>query len=159
MVDSLITKAVGGVSAGIGLVSESITAKKKHNAAKKLAAERKSAAESSHDASRSIDSGKSKYFGGRDEGAPSDPCPTYEEAIEEHDDEQWDLDDAQSDLKLPLPEERSSPPARDHPELSTPAEKPIRDMHKLTDAFIAKHAVSEFISEAEKMGLPVVLPR
>jgi hypothetical protein len=170
MADVILGKVVGGVAASLGLVSEGISAKKKHSAAKRLAAqgtnaeEVSSTGEGSRDATRSIKSGKSAEAKGTAESDdaenPPPGPPSYEEALE-YDEEQWDLDDAQHDLKLPLPGEPISRRAEDEPEsLSTaPTEKPIQNVHKLTDAFIAKHPVPEYIAEAERIGLPVVLPQ
>lgn len=123
--DTIVTKVVGGVAAGIGLVSEGISAKKKQSAAKKLAAQ-----------DRAI--------------TPSPAPPSYDEALEEHDEEQWDLDDAQSELKQLAADGAGS---------SAPADKPTHNVHKLTDAFMAKHPVPVAISEAGRIGLPVVLPQ
>jgi hypothetical protein len=166
MADTIITKVVGGVAAGIGLVSEGISAKKKQSAAKKLAAqninagEGSSTRESSTDAMRTPDlerktlkpSAEPETLEGS-EGAP----PTYEEALE-YDEEQWDLDDAQRDLKLPLPDP-ASPKSDDEPESASAEQKKIRNVHKLTDAFMAKHPIPDSISQAEKLGVPVVLPQ
>lgn len=167
MADVILGKVVGGVAAGLGLVSEGISAKKKHSAAKRLAAqgtdaeEVSSTGEGSRDATRSINSGKSAEAKGTAESDdaenPLPGPPSYEEALE-YDEEQWDLDDAQHDLKLPLPGEPTSRRAEDEP-ATAPTEKPIQNVHKLTDAFIAKHPVPEYIAEAEKIGLPVVLPQ
>lgn len=134
MADILVSKVVGGMAAGIGLVSEGISAKKKQSAAKKLAAQDNAA-------------------------TPSPEPPSYDVTFEEHDEEQWDLDDAQTELRQLVPEQ----PALSHPVdeagVSPPADKPIRNVHKLTDAFMAKHPVPEYVSEAGRMGLPVVLPQ
>jgi hypothetical protein len=169
MADRILGKVVGGVAAGIGLVSEGIQAKKKHSAAKKLATQNASAGESSNagesssDGSRSVNTGKradEKHTQNLDDGeAPSNQPPSYEEAME-YDDEQWDLDDAQHDLKLPIAGETTSQRSGDEPESAAAAkEKPIHDVHKLTDAFMAKHPVPEYIEESEKMDLPVLLPQ
>lgn len=166
----ILGKVVGGVAAGIGLVSEGIKAKRKQSAAKKLVAQNASVeesgnvGESSSDRSRSIDSGKRTDEKRRSKSVegeiPSHPPPSYEEALE-YDEEQWDLDDAQHDLKLPIPGEQISTRSPDEPESSASAakEKPIQNVHKLTDAFMAKHPVPEYIGEAGKMGLPIVLPQ
>jgi hypothetical protein len=134
MADKIVTKVVGGVAAGIGLVSEGISAKKKQSAAKKLAAQ--------------------------DGAATSSPAPpSYDETLEEHDEEQWDLDDAQVELRQLTSNEPASLPAADETGSSSPADKPIHNVHKLTDAFMAKHPIPEGISEAGRIGLPVVLPQ
>lgn len=157
MADIILGKVVGGVAAGIGLVSEGISAKKKQSAAKKLAAQDAGAGGSS-----STDSGKgagTKGTAKSDDAQNSDHLPpTYDEALE-YDEEQWDLDDAQHDLKLPIPGEPTSPREENEPESSSTEQKEIRNVHKLTDAFMAKHPVPEYISKADKMGVPVVLPQ
>lgn len=169
MGDSIITKVVGGVAAGIGLVSEGISAKKKSSAAKKLRAqnsdsgEGSSSAEGSRDASRNPESRKAtEARKDADQAETQGPPPTYEEAME-YDEEQWDLDDAQDDIKVRLsdqpttPEEENAPGSSASPEQKK--QKEIRNVRKLTDAFMAKHPVPEYISEAGKIGLPVVIPQ
>jgi hypothetical protein len=136
----IIGKVVGGVASGIGLVSEGISEKKKRNAAKKNAAEQLEHHENNVD-------------------TPIQP-PSYSEAMEEHDEEQWDLDDAQYDMDLKHVGDTS---CRDisspEPTSATSAETVIRNVHKLTDAFMAKHPVPEYISEAPRLELPVILPQ
>lgn len=166
MADTIITKVVGGVAAGIGLVSEGISAKKKQSAAKKLAAQNANVGEgsisrgNSRDAMRTPDLEKKTFKHSAESEDPEsseDAPPTYEEALE-YDEEQWDLDDAQRDLKLPLPSPES-PHSDNEPESSSAEQKTIRNVHKLTDAFIAKHPVPEYMSHSEKLGVPVVLPQ
>jgi hypothetical protein len=65
----IIGKVVGGVASGIGLVAEGISEKKKRNAAKKNAAEQLQHHENNVDTSIQP--------------------PSYSEAMEEHDEEQW----------------------------------------------------------------------
>lgn len=139
MADKLIGKVVGGVASGIGLVSEGITAKKKQSAAKKLAA----------------DSGGENSPG--ESSRDSDAPPTYAETSE-YDEEQWELDDMQHDLELPLPMSVSPGEENEPGSLST-EQKKIHNVRKLTDAFMAKHPVSEHISYTEKIGIPVVIPQ
>lgn len=162
MADQLINKLGRGMAAGIGLVSESVSAKKKQSAAKKLAAGRSKAGDSSSDTARSSDTQETGSKGTsihRDASIASEAPPTYDEAVEEHDDEQWDLDDAQYDLKHSGSDELRTPPPAEEAESSSQPEKAIRNVHKLTDAFMAKYPVPEFIGEAERLGLPVVLPQ
>lgn len=124
MANILVAKVVGGVASGIGLVSEGISAKKRRSAMKKDNAEYND-----------------------DIAGPSQP-PSYDEVLDEGDEEKWDLDDAQDEL------ERAAGPGP-----QSPAGKPIRNVHKLTDAFMARHPVPEYIDEAPKLQLPVVLPQ
>lgn len=170
MADILLRNVVGGVAAGIGLVSEGIQAKRKYSAAKKRAVqnasaeENKSAGESCSGRSRSVDTKKRLDEKRRSEAVdgeiPFHPPPSYEEALK-YDGEQWDLDDAQRELKLPIPCKPTSSCSIDEPESTAGAakEKLIQNVHKLTDAFMAKHPVPEYIGETEQMGLPVVLPQ
>jgi hypothetical protein len=126
MANILVGKVVGGVASGIGLVSEGISAKKKRSASKRQVVECSNS-----------------------DIAPSSQPPSYGEVMEEGDEEQWDLDDAQDELQHAA-EPRSPPSA---------AEKPIRNVHKLTDAFMARHPVPAYIAEAPKLELPVILPQ
>lgn len=152
MADKVLGLVVGGVATSIGLVSEGISAKKKRSLAKKLTAQSNNAGEGSN-------AGESNRYATQsmDEN-PSNMAPSYNEAME-YDEEQWDLDDAQQDLNLPLLGEPTSYSAEDRPEPLATKEKTIHNVHKLTDAFMAKYPVPEDVEVAEKMSLPVILPQ
>lgn len=161
MADKVLGKVVGGVAASIGLVSEGISARKKQSAAKKLAAQSNDTGENSGVGEIERGMGADARDTAKLVENPSHTPPSYEDSME-YDEEQWELDDAQQDLDFPISGESASSIAEDEPESSSTAkEKPINkhDVHKLTDAFMAKYPVPEHIEEAGKMGLPVVLPQ
>jgi hypothetical protein len=114
---------VSGIAAGVGLASESIHHHKEKKAAKKAAA-------------------------AQHEQSGSQSAPTGQQVdreLEEGDEEQWDLDDAQDDLIAREP--------------SNPKKRPFeRDPKKITQHFIDDYPLPQGV-QLRKLSLPVVLPQ
>lgn len=129
MADQIISFAVKGIAGGIGLASESISA---HRANKRA---------------------KSQIREGSRSPAPLSRSSSHDEehTLEENDEDQWALDDAQDEL-LPA----HSPPTT----LGSP-EKPIRDVKVLIDIFIQAHPLLNYADLPPPPHLPfsVVLPQ
>jgi hypothetical protein len=114
---------VSGIAAGVGLASESIHHHKEKKAAKKAAV-----AQREHPDTQS-----------------TPPGQQGERELEEGDEEQWDLDDAQDEL---IDQEPPNPKKR-------PFE---RDPKKITQHFIDDYPLPQGI-QLRKLPLPVVLPQ
>lgn len=128
MANILIGKVVGSVASGIGLVSEGISAKKKSSATMREEAADGNILNNAY--------------------LPSQP-QGQAEAIEEHDEEQWDLDEAQESLVLPVSVSASY----------NETARAVHNVHNFTTAFLAKYPVPSHMSEAGQLELPVVLPQ
>ncbi|KAL7274224.1 hypothetical protein RUND412_002880 [Rhizina undulata] len=133
---------VSGIAAGIGLASESIHHHKEKKAAKKAAA-----AQLEQSGSQSPRGNEEREYQGIAELAGDEKIGAEkqeERSLEEGDEEQWDLDDAQDEL---ISEE------------TNPKKRPFeRDPKKITQRFIDDYPVPQGIQQG-RLPLPVVLPQ
>jgi hypothetical protein len=120
-----IGMVVSGIAAGIGLASESIHHHKEKKAAKKTGS----------------NSGESPPAYEEQVQAANHP---EKQMLEEGDEEQWDLDDAQNEL-IPQPSVE-------------PERKGEHDPKKIIRHFIERHQAPNYLSE-QKLPLPVILPQ
>ena len=145
---------VKGVASGIGLASESIHAHKEKKAAKKLAAADEARQQSyspgdqsgipsayEHHGEHHVRPEKTRsHSSGKNGGAEGG------RELEEGDEEQWDLDDAQDEL---IEREPVNPKNR-------PFE---RDPKKVTQHFIDDYPIPQGMQQHGRLTLPVVLPQ
>lgn len=136
-----LTPVVKGIAAGIGLASESIHHHQEKKAAKKAAALSRENSESgalSPPASEDLERKRtSSTMGSKHDGAEPGEH-------EEHDEEQWDLDDAQDEIIS---------------EHHKPKERPFeRDPKKVAKHFTDDYPIPQGV-ELKKLSLPVVLPQ
>ena len=127
----ILSYAVKGLAGGIGLASESIHAHRE----KKRSRSRGKAEE---DSDRSV--------------SPNPQGPNDEQTLEEGDEEQWELDDAQDDLINGV-----SP--NELPYESSSVDEGEKDATQITERFVCQHpppAYSE-LGNAQKLPLPVIL--
>lgn len=145
-IDSVLRYAVSGVAGGIGLASESIHARKERKRAKA------NATASSSRASVSPQENRSSV-----PTSPQEEDADEEIIIEQVDEKQWDLDDAQqglpggaySDEELPeyTVDERSAP------------KKSKPDGVNITEAFLNRYPPPPPTDNAQPLPLPVILPQ
>lgn len=132
---------VSGVAAGIGLASESIHHHKEKKAAKKAAAAQHEQSASQPPAYEEHQHTAEKLLSHDKKG--SDEKEQHE--LEEGDEEQWDLDDAQDELIAREP--------------ANPKRRPFeRDPKKITQNFINDYPLPQGV-QLGKLPLPVVLPQ
>lgn len=142
---------VKGVASGIGLASESIHAHKEKKAAKKLAAEQSHSPEGSREqpsGAPAYDQQGEHYVRPAKQRSHSNEHKGTggEHELEEGDEEQWDLDDAQDELIAREP--------------VNPKNRPFeRDPKKVTQHFIDDYPISQSMQQHGKLNLPVVLPQ
>jgi hypothetical protein len=132
---------VSGIAAGVGLASESIHHRKEKKAAKKAeAAQREQSDAQSPPAYEEHEHKGVEYAGCEKKGAEQQG----ERSLEEGDEEQWDLDDAQDELISEAP---------------NPKHRPFeRDPKKITQHFIDDYPVPQGIQQ-RKLPLPAILPQ
>ena len=135
---------VSGIAAGVGLASESIHHHKENKAAKKAATttQRESSGTHSPPVYDEYGSKAAEYA----QDGTNDAERNVERSLEEGDEEQWDLDDAQDELIAEAP---------------NPTNRPFeRDPKKITQHFLDDYpvAVPAAIQQA-RLALPVLLPQ
>lgn len=132
---------VKSIAASIGLASESIRHHKEKKAAKKAAAFSR---ENSESGTRSPSEAADLERKAISSFAGSENKSEQQGEHEEHDDEQWDLDDAQDDIIS---------------EQHKPKERPFaRDPKKVAKHFTDDYPITQGV-ELKKLSLPVVLPQ
>lgn len=146
--DGVLRYAVSGVAGGIGLASESIHARKERKKAKSSAAASNSNATVSPQEDR--------------ESSPSPPQGkgTGEEIIiEQEDEKQWDLDDAQQGLPEGAPSDEVSPEYTVGDPSARKESKP--DGANVTEAFLKRYPPPPppAFDDAQPLQLPVILPQ
>lgn len=145
-IDSVLRYAVSGVAGGIGLASESIHARKEKKKAKANATASSSKAPVSPQENRS--------------SAPTSPQEEdadEEIIIEQEDEKQWELDDAQQGLPGGASSD-DQPPEYTVGDPSAPKEsKP--DGANITEAFLKRYPPPPSSDDAQPLPLPVILPQ
>ena len=132
---------VSGIAAGVGLASEGIHHRKEKKAAKKVsAAQREQPGSQPPPAYEEHEHKGAEYAGHEKTGAEQQG----ERSLEEGDEEQWDLDDAQDELISEAPNLKKRPFER--------------DPTKITQHFIDDYPVPQSIQRG-KLPLPVILPQ
>lgn len=135
--DSVLRYAVSGVAGGIGLASESIHARKERKKAKSTAT--------------ASSSSSSIPISPQEEGAGE------EIIIEQEDEKQWDLDDAQTGLPSGASSDDEPPEyTADEPSAQ---KKPKPDGGNITEAFLKRYPLAAHTDDAEPLPLPVILPQ
>ena len=133
--DSVLRYAVSGVAGGIGLASESIHARKERKKAKSIA----TASSSSSPVS------------------PQEEGVGEEIIIEQEDEKQWDLDDAQTGLPGGASSDDESPEyTADEPSAQM---KPKPDSGNITEAFLKRYPLAAHTDQSQSLPLPVILPQ
>ena len=145
-VDTILRYAVSGVAGGIGLASESIHARKEKKNAKANATASSSKAPVSPQENRS--------------SAPSSPQEEdadEEIIIEQQDEKQWDLDDAQRGLPGGAHSDEE-PPEYTVDDPSAP-KKSKPDCANITEEFLKRYPPPPPSDNAQPLPLPVILPQ
>ena len=144
--DSILRYTVSGVAGGIGLASESIHARKERKKAKSFTAEK-----SSNTPIPPQESSSSTLISLHEEGADE------EVIIEQADEKQWDLDDAQTGL----PGGASSDDDPSEYTLGDPSapKKSKADSANITEAFLKRYPPPAPTDDAQSLPLPVILPQ
>lgn len=142
--DGVLRYAVSGVAGGIGLASESIHARKERKKAKS-----KSAASSSNAPVSPREERESTPVSPQENGADE------EIIIEQEDEKQWDLDDAQHGLPEGAfphakPSESAEPSAGQDPKPDGP---------NVSEAFLKRYPPPPPTDDAQSLPLPVILPQ
>lgn len=147
VLDSVLRSAVSGVAGGIGLASESIHAHKEKKAKSNATAISSSLPIPQQEISISTSNPDSP----RQEDADG------EIIIEQEDEKQWDLDDAQQELS------GGASPDEEPPEYTvgvTPAPmKPAPDGASITEAFLKRYPPPALAHDAPPLPLPVIIPQ
>lgn len=134
--DGVLRYAVSGVAGGIGLASESIHARKERKKAK---------------SSATANSSSSTPVSPQEEG------PGEEIIIEQEDEKQWDLDDAQTGL--PGGASSDDEPPEYTVDESSAEKKPKPDGRNTTEAFLKRYPPPTHTDNAQPLPLPVILPQ
>ena len=131
--DSVLRYAVSGVAGGIGLASESIHARKEKKKVKPNA-EVSSNSDTSTTSPRQADSGEDII-------------------VEQQDEKQWDLDDAQQELSGGAPSDEDTAPEPSVPQTPKP------DRANSTEAFLKRYPPPALSNDTQRLPRPVILPQ
>ena len=146
--DSVLRYAVSGVAGGIGLASESIHARKeKKKANLNVTANSSSTPILPQESSTSANASTSPQEEGADE----------EIFIEQEDEKQWDLDDAQQGLPGGASSDEELPECTAG--VTSAPNKPNPDEASITEAFLKRYPPPAPIDDAQPFPLPVILPQ
>ena len=147
--DSVLRFAVSGVAGGIGLASESIHARKEKKKAKSNA--------TANGSSTPIPEQESKISTSNPDAPRQKDADEEIKNIEQEDENQWDLDDAQQELSGGAsPDEE--PPEYTVGEMSAP-KKPAPEGASITEAFLKRYPPPALAHDAQPLLLPVIIPQ
>lgn len=144
--DGILRYAVSGVAGGIGLASESIHARKERKKAKSITTEN-----SSNTPIPPQESSSSTPASLHEKGADE------EIIIEQEDEKQWDLDDAQNELPGGASSD-NEPPEYTVSDPSAPKESEP-DSANITETFLKRYPPPAPPDDAQPLPLPVILPQ